>query len=109
MFIRRHFYDLNTGETLQSYMMQGHIKPKTVEEDAKNNNLENYSVFEWTEPNEQIENNFMTSYDVTVDVTKTPHELVFDFTPPVPEPEPEPTFEEYYNAISAMLEGGVEE
>lgn len=108
MFIRRHFYDLNTGETLHSYMMQGHIKPVTAEQDAENYNLTNYGVFEWTTPNEQIENNFMTAYGVTVDVTKTPHELVFDFTPP-PEPVPEPTFEEYYNAVSAMLEGGVEE
>lgn len=108
MFIRRHFYDLSTGETLHSYMMQGYIKPVAIEQDAENYNLENYGVFEWTEPDEQIEKNFLEAYDVIVDVSKTPHELVFDFTPP-PEPVPEPSYEDYYNAIAEVLEGGVQE
>lgn len=103
MFIRRLFYDLSTGEALQSYMMQGDIAPVVVEEEAARCELENWGVFEWMEPDEQIEKNFSEAYGVTVDVAKEPHELVFDFTPP-PVPEPEPSYEDYYNAVSAELE-----
>ena len=86
-FIRRYYYDLLTGETLISYMTQGEIEPNTIEQDVELYGLTNYGYFEWTEPDEQIEANFANSYGrVTVDVSKEPHELVFDFTP-LPEPE----------------------
>lgn len=83
MFIRRFFYDLTTGDVLLSYMMQGDIAPGTPEQDAEFYELENWGVFEWTKPDEEIEKNFLGAYKVTVDITKNPHELIFDFNPPI--------------------------
>lgn len=102
MFIRRLFYDLTTGAILQSYTMQGDIIIVTAEEDAEFYGLENWGVFEWLEPDEQIEKNFSEAYGVTVDVGKEPHELVFDFTPPPPEPEPYDEMADMVTALNIM-------
>lgn len=112
-FIRRHFYDLTTGHILSSYMMQGDIEPPTAEQEAEICGLSNWGLFEWTESNEEVEKNFMEAANITVDVSKEPHELVFDFTPlpepePEPEPESEPDYRTYYEAVSTEIEGGTE-
>lgn len=87
-FIRRHFYDLDTGKTLRSYHMQGWIEPISIEEEAILYSLSNYGLYEWTEPDAEIEQAFEDSYGrVTVDITQTPPQLVFDYSP-LPEPEP---------------------
>lgn len=103
MFIRRVFYNVNNGDVLKSYMMRGTFKLRTATQEAAAYGFENWAVFEWTEPDLEIEQDFADSYGrVTVDVNGTPT-LVFDFSP-LPEPEPEPTeLEQYYAAVSAAL------
>jgi len=105
-FIRRHFYDLTTGETLQSYSMEGDISPGTVEQDAEVYGLSNYGYFEWLEKDEEVEANFANSYGrVTVDVAAEPPVLVFDLSP-LPEPEEIPDYAGYYEAMTDTIEGG---
>lgn len=105
MFVRRLFYDLSTGIGLFSYTMEG-CSPPSVETDVRANNLTNYGLFEWTEPDPEIEQSFTDSYGrVTVDVSKEPPVLVFDFSP-LPEPEPAPDYQTYYEAMTAEIEGG---
>lgn len=88
-------------------MMQGDITPLTIEEEVELYKLTNYGYFEWIEPDEQVEANFVNSYGrVTVNVSKEPHELVFDFTP-LPEPEPIEVqdYKGYYDAMVEEIEG----
>ena len=102
MFIRRLFYNPETGEVLHSYMMQGDIKPLSAVQEAARLGIEKWNVMEWTEPDAEIEQNFVDSYGrVSVDVSGEEPALVFDFSP-LPEPEPS-EYEQYYNAVSAAL------
>lgn len=89
-FIRRHYYDKQTGGTVYSFMMQGDILnpfPSIEDEYADNPALERRSeqdtgVFEWVEPDLIIEKNFDDSYGrVTVNIGAEPPELVFDYSP----------------------------
>ena len=106
MFIRRVFYDFNTGEVLKSYMMQGNFKPRTAAQEAAALGLENWAVLAWHEPDREIEQSFIDSYGrISVDVSGETAKIIFDFTP-LPAPDPDPTeYEEYYNAVSAALGG----
>ena len=112
MFIRRYYYDNTSGETVLSYWMEGSIFLPTIESDYENHeelsnrSTDNTGLFEWTEKDEEIEQNFVDSYDrVSVDVTKDPHELVFDFSP-LPEPPIEE--DELEIAKQALTELGVD-
>ena len=103
MFVRRIYFNPETGEILHSYMMSGDIKPLTAAQEAARLGLENWAVMEWREPDPEIEQNFVDSYGrVSVDVSGESPVLVFDFTP-LPEPEPN-EYEQYYAAMSAVLE-----
>ncbi len=87
-FLRRIYFDLTTGEVLHAYHMQGDIAPGTPDEDALFCGLSNYGYFEWAEPVAEIEQAFRDSDGrVTVDITQTPPQLVFDYSP-LPEQEP---------------------
>lgn len=88
MFIRRLYYN-DAGEALHSYMMQGDIKPRTAEDEAAHLGLENRKVMEWSNPDPEVEQNFVDSYGrVSIDIESG--ELVFDFSPlPVEETEAE--------------------
>lgn len=104
MFIRRLYYNAETGDVLHSYMMNGDIKPISAEEEAARFGFENWSVMVWHEPDYEIEQSFVDSFGrVTVDVSGELPVLVFDFSP-MPEPEPELNeYEQYYAAVSAAL------
>lgn len=81
MFIRRIFYDPETGEVLHSYMMQGAIKPLTAAQEAARLGLENWTFMEWRDPDTDIEQNFIKSYGrVSVDLSGESPELIFDFS-----------------------------
>lgn len=102
MFIRRLYYDNETGEVLHSYMMQGAIKPLSAADESARLCLENWLVMEWREPNPEIEQDFIDSFGrVSVDISGDAPVLVFDFSP-LPEPE-KTELEQYYDAVSAAL------
>ena len=98
MFIRRIFYNSETGEILHSYMMQGDIKPRTAEQEATHLGLEDWNVMEWSNPDPEVEQNFIDSYGrVSVDMESG--EPVFDFSPlPVEETEAD----DMKNALSIL-------
>lgn len=107
MFVRRHYYDLSTGETVYSYMMQGSVLQRSVEEDFSTyyqlleRSLEDTGFFEWLEPDEVIEQQFAEHDNVKVENG----ELVF-FNLPEPEYE-EPTYEELFEAYNILTGGEV--
>lgn len=90
MFIRRVFYDLSTGEVLRNVMAEGLLSPDyppNVEADAFG--LTNWGVFEWAEYDPVVEAQF-APFDtdgnartvvVNVDVSVSPHRLVFAYSP----------------------------
>ena len=83
MFLRRIYYDLITGEIIDSYFAVGLESVLPIENDFENHiqlsgrTLENTGFFEWTEPDEEIESKMTVRYELSIDVSKTPHELVF--------------------------------
>ena len=74
MFIRKLYYDLTTGEAIDSYMMQGSVYLTTEEEDyATNPKLRNRTpadtgVMVWTEYDEARESAFNNAASVAVDL-----------------------------------------
>ena len=100
MFIRRLYYNPETGGILHSYMMQGAIKPiaETASQEAARLGLESWTVMEWSNPDPVVEQNFIDSYGrVSVDMESG--ELVFDFSPlPVVETEED----DMRNALSIL-------
>ncbi len=106
MFVRRHYYDSLSGETVLSYMRQGAVLLGSVEEDfafypqLQNRNLNDTGVIEWLEPDAEIERQFESFYGVRVENG----ELVF-FDLPVSE-STEPTYDELMEAYN-ILTGGI--
>ena len=81
MFIRKLYYDLTTGQAIDSYMMQGSVYLTTEEEDyATNPKLRNRTpddtgAMVWTEYDEARESAFNTAKSVAVDTATG--ELIF--------------------------------
>lgn len=104
-FLRRHYYDKETGGTVYSYRMQGAVNIRTAAEDfavypgLAGRSAEDTGVLEWREPAAEIEEGFARSYRVTV-ADGVP---VFDCNPPVlPEGEALPDSEEMQNALEVL-------
>lgn len=114
MFIRKLYYDLSTGAVVRSSMMQGHVKMTTTEHDMSvlpelapyANAPETLGCMLWTQPDPDVEDCMSRATGLSVDVTQTPHVIVYDYTP-LPElpPEPSPDAEE----ILAIIEGTMQE
>lgn len=109
MFVRKLYYDLTNGNVLYSVMMQGDVKLTTFEQDAttlpslKGRTEADTGCMVWAEPDPEIEAGFEGATGVSVDVTQTPHEIVWDYTP-IEEPEtPDPAVME-----EALTKMGVE-
>lgn len=111
MFIRRHYYELTNGRTLWTYMASGTLVARSVEEELaavpelKNRAPETIGTMEWLEPVEDIEAKFNGAYDVAVDISATPHALVFTERPkpePIPEDEQPATAADYEAALEAL-------
>ena len=82
MFIRRLYFNNETGEVLHSYMMQGDINPIPADVEAARLGLEDWYYMEWNAPDPEIEQNFINSYGrVSVKINGDIHELIFDFSP----------------------------
>lgn len=90
MFIRRFFYDTNTGEQLYSYTAEGkrlHTRPQ--EREAESLRLENWGCMEWLERVPAIEAAFADVdaagnpriVEAYADMSGEEPNLVFDYTP----------------------------
>lgn len=83
MFIRRIYYDTNTGEILESYMMQGAVIHLPQSSDfitqprLQGRSLNDTNVIEWLEPDPVIEDDFSRAASFKV----VDEQLLFDFTP----------------------------
>ena len=92
MFYRRLYYDLATGGFISSRMSQGGIYITDVADDfARLPELvgrtpDDTGLFEWLEPDAEIEDSFARATSVAVDVSGTEPQIVFDFTPAPSEP-----------------------
>lgn len=103
MFIRKLYYDLETGAVLSSHMRQGSVRMTTFGEDTNvlpelaGRTEADTGCMVWTEPDPQTEANFSTATSVTVDVEiKQP---VFDFTHITVEPDPIEAMENALNEL----------
>ena len=105
MFVRRHYYDISSGETVLSYMRQGAVLQGSVEKDFNTyeqlaeRSLADTGVFEWLEPDADIESMFAEHDGVKVEYG----ELVFFDYPKVEEP----TYEELREAYNILTGGEV--
>ena len=110
MFIRRLYYNLETGEIILSYYQTGSIVILDKEDELRifpelqGYSIDELGVFEWLEPDEEVEAKMRGRYRVSVDISKTPHEVVFT---ELPEPEPTPegdvaTVEDYERALQEL-------
>lgn len=72
LFLRRFYYDIQTGEQVESYMRQGDIIITTVQDDyntlqtLQDRTEQNTGLFEWLQPDEDIEQQFATAKTVSV-------------------------------------------
>lgn len=113
-FLRRFYYDLETGKEITYYVQiqyGGTLIVNTFEKDfeiyksLEGRSFENTGVFEWFEPDEEIELKFNGNYNVSVDVSVTPHQLVFTEIPKpeeLPEDEQPVTTEDCLNALEEV-------
>lgn len=95
MFIRKLYYDLETGNVLSSHMRQGGVRMTTFSEDVASltaltgRTEADTGCMVWTEPDEEIEAGFEGATGVSVDVTQDPPVIVWDYTPIETETEPD--------------------
>ena len=69
MYIRRFYYDLASGQTVLSYMRQGDVLAGSAAEDFRTcpELSGDTGLFEWTESVPEIESQFSTASQVTVE------------------------------------------
>lgn len=88
MFIRKLYYDLTTGTVLSSHMRQGSVRMTTFAKDVAalpelaGRTEADTGCMVWTEPDAETEAAFAACTGITVDVTQTPHAVVFDYSQP---------------------------
>ena len=94
MFVRKLYYDLETGAVLSSHMRQGAVKMTTFAEDINvlpelaGRTEAGTGCIMWTDPDTVMEEAFSKATGVSVDVAAEPHQIVFDYTPLPVEPDP---------------------
>lgn len=104
MFIRKLYYDLTTGAVLSSHMRQGDVRMTTFAEDAAalpelaGRTEADTGCMVWDAYDEDTEAAFAAATSVCVDVTHTPHLVVFDYTP-VEESDPVAEMEAALNEL----------
>lgn len=108
MFIRKLYYDLETGTVLESQMRQGDVVMTTFAEDAEvlsslaGRTEADTGCMVWETPDAETEAAFAAATGVSVDVTQTPHALVFDYTPLPAEPDPVAEMETALNEMGVV-------
>lgn len=108
MYIRRFFYDLGTGKAILSYMRQGDICVGSTAEDYEiypelsGRFPENTGLFEWHEPDAELDSHFATATQVTVENGK------LKFEPVIPPPTVEEQIQAAIDAYTLeLIEGGL--
>lgn len=109
MFIRQLYYNKDNGNLVYGYSMNYFHTDETPRLDFAEAfphiDVETIGLMEWLEPDEEIEAKMNGNYTVTVDVTVTPHQLVFTEIPepePIPEDEQNATVEDYEAALKEL-------
>lgn len=89
MFVRKLYYDNSSGAVLRNMAMEGDVLVTPLEDDLERlpqlspyrDNPGNLGLFLWTEPDPEAEENMAKATKVWVDVSETPHVIMYDFTP----------------------------
>ena len=87
MFIRKLYYDLNTGAALECRMRQGAVRETTFAQDCAalpalaGRSEADTGCMVWTEPDAAVEAAFAACSGVSVDVTQQPHAVVWEHAP----------------------------
>lgn len=111
MFLRRIYYNTLSGEILLNYSMNGDLMIVDTTKDIQFHRLNEYvliediGVFEWLEPDEEIESKFNGGYSISIDVSTTPHQIIFTEIPepePIPEDEQPASQEDYETALEEL-------
>lgn len=95
MFVRKLYYDLATGNVVESHMRQGSVRMTTFSEDVAalttltGRTEADTGCMVWTEPDAEIEAGFEGATGVSVDVTQDPPVIVWGYTPIDTETEPD--------------------
>lgn len=110
MFIRRLYYNLSGGSVIYNYSMEGSFEYVDSETEKilffPDRDVLNIGSFEWLEPDEEIEMKMNGDYDVSVDVSVSPHKLVFTERV-IPEPSDDDEISDS-EALQIITEGETE-
>ena len=85
MFIRKLYYDLNTGAVIESHMRHGNVRMTTFAEDAAvlptlaGRSEEDTGCMVWTELDAAVEAHFDTAICVGVDITQNPPAIIWEY------------------------------
>lgn len=106
MFYRVILYN-GSGDILVNLSVKGDVKSRSTEKIASDNGIYEYLSMRWDTPDADLEEKFADPYnnDIRIDVTKTPHEIIFGHID-IPDEEP-PNYEDllaYYNAMKEAVE-----
>lgn len=105
MFVRRLFYNSTNGVLLYSYSAECNVEDNSlimrVEEAVPDQDPTTVGIMEWLERDEEVETKMNGDYDISVDVSATPHTLVFTEKPAQEETD-EATIEDYEKALSEL-------
>lgn len=112
MFRRRIFYNAGTGEVILQYVVSGNIKANySATDEALERGFVDWGVLEWAEPDSEVEASFSgvdiygepRAVLVSVDISQTPHQLVFTYEPIVNEDHSGmPTYSEQSEALAIL-------
>lgn len=96
MFFRKIYYNSQTGAVIANFMMRGNVHFTSKTEDAAmypeiNNAGDNAGLLSWTTEDTTVEESLKKATSISVDVSSTPHKLVYDYTPVEVDTEPDAT------------------
>ncbi len=87
MFIRKVYFDLTSGEVVAAFSANGNVLRTTKEDDLliypkiASYPDEKLGVLIWSEPDQDVEQQFSVATKISVDITSNPYKMVFAFDP----------------------------
>lgn len=85
MFVRKLYYDPDTGDVLESHMRRGDVRMTTFAEDAallpalSGRSEDDTGCMVWTEPDAAVEACFANAICTGVDITQNPTALIWEY------------------------------